>query len=365
MGFTMSDDLEELDLDALDIDAEGNIVKNDKPPEPTDTPREIKGSASLIDDYRTCPAKAYGRITRQPQEKGLPLFLGTSVHTTLEKFAKSRGQIDAVETFKKELKFEAERNNFDLKNKEGEDATTTGIRCVSAGVTVLSSAGRGVPLYQRLDPEYIERFFVIYRNGRKYVGKMDLITPINDWERYVIVDYKTGKNAPDPYELKESIQFSMYDYAAFTDESSTRTYGMWPERDVYLHLRGQSTEFHPSGKRKSAKDSKKPLKYDFPSKRTPQDVERHFNTVIEPAMAAMEAGVWFRGKPENCSWCGFFDKAKQRCTVQLPGDTLNLDDYVETKRAEPNAQPLLFSEAAIVASRKAGLKPYTDESHKD
>jgi hypothetical protein len=233
--------------------------------------------------------------------------------------------------------------------------------CLTAGLTILTHVGpSGIPYYKTLDKDYVERGFAIERNGRKYVGKLDLVA-IKDDGSYSVVDYKTGKTAPDDWKLKSDLQFSMYAYATYSDPNMARTVGRFMERGVYLHLRGKSLEKVASGLRaKSVKDTKDKslIQYSVPVKRTEEQ--------IEPVMGLMEAGAWFRNIGDDCKWCGFWNKDKQRCEVEIPLDATEKVKELEAKRLDhkpaptPNDEPqMLFDKSVVTESRKAGLKPYS------
>jgi RecB family exonuclease len=365
----MSDEYEELALDTLEVDEETGEVRKASvvDEEPRNLPNQIKGSASLIEDYRSCPAKAYARLTRQPSEKSISLVLGTAVHEGLEKFVKFRQ--DPQKTFENALKFEAEKNKIPLNTKEASDAMLVGVKCVGAGIGVLSHKGpTGIPLYERLDQDYIERYFVLERNGRKYSGKIDFIAIMQNEHDYVVGDWKTGKNAPSKLKLQEDLQFSIYGWATKNDPAM-RTYGRLMHHGVYMHLRGQSTELHDSGRRKAVKDTKDPskVKHDFPVTRTEEQIEDHFNSRIEPVMAAMEQGIWYRNSgtfANPCSYCSYFNKDKERCEVELPMDSgekkysLKKTSEQLVNELKPEPAGMLFGPEVIDDSRKAGLKPY-------
>ena len=328
----MNDELEEVDL--FDVDETTKEVIRPVNSEPdANLAKQIKGSVSLIKAYEQCPAQAYGRITRQYQEKGVALVNGIAVHEALEKYIKD--DVDPQAYYMRALQFEAEKNKVSLIGRDGDEAKKVGAECVGAAVGILNHQGKtGIPLKDRMDKDLVEKGFTIFRNGRKYVGKMDFVM-FTGPEQYVIGDWKTGKNAPDPYELNTDLQFSMYAYAAMHDESM-KTYGIWAERGVYMHLRGVSTEFDKNGKRVPKTRTKKPLQYDFPTNRTQVQVEEDFLTRIEPVMQDMEDGRWRRTKGKPCSWCSYFDKERVRCTVEIPQDALL------PRVLDPEANPNLF-----------------------
>lgn len=347
---TLAEELEELEL--FDVDPATGKVKRPESNEPdANLAKTIKGSVSLIKAYQQCPAQAYGRITRQKQAKSIALVQGIAVHEAIEKYIKY--DKDPIKEFMSALAFEAERNDIPLKGPQAEEARKVGPECVGAAVGILSHKGpSGVPLKERMDKDLIEKGFTVFRNGRKYVGKMDFLVFIGD-EKYIIGDWKTGKNAPDKAELNNDIQFSMYAYAGLNDPN-LKTYGLWPEYSVYMHLRGQSREIDANGRRVPKNRTKQPLQYDFPTQRTQEQVERQFVTQIEPAMSAMEAGHfgrWEGGKA--CSYCSFWDKSKERCTVEIPTDAL-------LKKKDDVPQEALFGERVLTESKAATLKPYSD-----
>jgi hypothetical protein len=350
----------EIDLDDWDVDETGQVVKVTAT-EPIPAPKTVRGSVSLINDYLACPAKAYGRITRQVQHKGIALAKGIAVHEALEAFIKEDGNLDAEKTFLSVLDFECDKNLIAKTNEKYAEARKTGLYCTIAGVTILKKPGSssGTPLFQRLDKEYVERGFAIERNGRKYVGKMDFVMFVRDKnserQSYVIGDWKSGKTAPNDIKLLTDLQFSMYAYAGMYDINSPKTYGTWMHHGTYVHLPGQSLERHPSGKRKSVKDVKNPdmIQRDFTVQRTQEQVEADFTDTIEPVMEQMEKGVWFRKRTEDCSWCGFWSSEKMTCTVELPSDAKQ-----RIREANEEQMLSLITHSELTESKKAGLKPY-------
>ena len=194
----------------------------------------------------------------------------------------------------------------------------------------------------------------------------------------MIPTHNTGKMLPvkttpdgkvNNFILDNDIQFDMYDWATFSDPSMTMTFGIWPSRSVWVHLRGQAQEFHPSGKRKALKDCKLPPKYDFPRVSTPESVEHRFQTVIEPAMRNMHEGRWSRNPGEHCmNICSYYDKDKRRCGAEIP-----LDGGEQRFKIRPTTEqlvnqidliPLLATED-FEKSKQATLKPYTEPPAKD
>ena len=309
------------EIDLFDVDEETGEVTRAETPEPdANRAKNIRGSVSLIKAYMQCPAQAYGRITRQKQEKGVALINGIAVHEAIEKYIKD--DVDPQAYYLKTLALEAELNKVALNTKDGDEAKRTGTECVGAAVGILDYEGTtGTTLKERMDKDLVECSFNVERGGRKYIGKIDFAVFAQDGTRYFLGDWKTGRNSPDQFELDNDLQFSMYPYATAHDPA-LKTFGKWPEYGVYMHLRGQSTEFDKSGKRVPKNRSKERLKYDFPTKRTPEKVEADFVNTIEPVMSLMEEGHFPRYQGKSCSYCSFFDKEKQRCGVEIPTDSL-------------------------------------------
>jgi hypothetical protein len=377
----VSEELEELNLEEIDVDPETGevVVKRVEDDSPIDTPKEVKGSATLISNYMQCPAKAYGSMTRQPQEKGIALIQGIAIHTSLEKYTKY--EEDPLKVFNRDLLYEAERNKLSLDGKEGDEARRIGTMCVTAGKVILDSKGNtGVEFRKRIDPNYVERGFVMVRNGRRYVGKLDGIA-FPKTGGYVPYDWKSGKNAPKPMTfgakipkesaLKQNVQFTLYAEGPRTDPTMPETFGKLPDRLVWMHLRGQSQERHESGRRKTVSQSEDgKVQYDFPTTRTQEEIDTHFTTVIDPIMGAMESGLYYRRDEGGmgCSWCGFWDKEKQQCKVELPVDAKErvkqareVQQATEKKHEVIELTASLFGtneQTMLTESRKAGLKTY-------
>lgn len=346
----MSEELEDIDETLLDVDPEtGEVVQAVIVAPDANLARTIRGSVSLIKAYQQCPAQAYGRITRQKQTKTMALVNGIAVHEALEDYIKL--DKEPQKRYDDVLKFEAERNEVSLSGTSADEARKVGRECIGAAVSILGYEGTtGVPLKERMDKDLVEVGFSVERGGRLYVGKMDFAV-FKKPTVYTIGDWKTGKNSPSPYELKTDLQFTMYPWAAFHDRK-LKTFGLWATSSVYMHLRGASQEKDANGRTVPKNRTKKPLKYDFPTERTPEFVEYQFVTTIEPIMESMEQGRFYRVEGKNCSYCGFYNKDKERCEVEIPADAL---------LAQQN-QLSLIGATELTESKRAGLKPYTDRS---
>lgn len=357
------EELEDIDDTLLEVDMTTGEVRRDESIEPdANRALNIRGSASLIKAYQTCPAQAYGRITRQKQGKTLALVNGIAVHTGLESYAKEEGK-DPQLVYAASLVYEAERNEVSLTGDKVSDAKKVGQECIGAGMAILDSQiNSDRPLKKRIKKDDIECGFTFTRNGFLYVGKMDFIVfkrvemPVN----YYVADWKTGKNPPSGkgpgkyYELDKDIQFTLYAEGSATDlKLSGRTFGEYPAWNAYIHLRGASTEYDATGRRVAKTRTKKPLQYDFPTKRTKEEIDWSFATIIEPEMKNMTDGRWGRRPGKACSNCGFFNKDKLRCEVEIPQDA--------TLKKEP--QLSLIEQGELTASRAARLKPYSDKAN--
>lgn len=343
--------LEDLDETMLEVDTTTGEVRRAESVTPdASLAKTIRGSVSLVKAYTQCPAQAYGRITRQKQTKTMALVNGIAVHEALEKNIKE-GK-DAQKEYESVLKYEAERNEVSLSGDAAEEAKKVGRECIGAAVAILDFQGKSPqPLRDRIDKDLVEAGFSIERNGRLYVGKIDFAVFKGD--DFAVADWKTGKNAPSPYELSTDIQFTMYPYALF-HEKRLKTYGKWAKQAIYIHLRGQSTEIGKDGRRVAKNRTKKPLQYDFPTTRTEEFVEYQFTTGIEPFMAAMEDGHFGRVEGKNCQNCGFFNKKANdgigRCEVEIPADAI----------LKKQQQLDLIDHKALTESKRATLKPYNE-----
>jgi len=294
----MSDDME---FEFEDVDIAPKIEEPGK-----QTSSGIRFSVSLIKDYRTCGAKAYGRINKLPQTKSIALVKGSSVHTSIESGIKN--EKPPIDYFREAIRAEADANEISLDNEAGQEAIAECEKMLGSAWTILSHQGAdGKPFYEKIDKGLVENFFRIERDGRTYVGKFDLMhfeTP----EDYSILDWKTNRNSPNETTLSQDLQFSMYAWAA-KNAKDLKTFGKFPKRLVWLHLRGKNI-----GTR-----SKPKYQYSFPTPRTEEQVEQQFLDVVEPAAKAIERGEWYKpvdGEP--CTYCGFWDKNKKRCTIELP-----------------------------------------------
>lgn len=373
------DDIElDLDLEGLEVDeTTGEVRRVSKPAAPASVSTKLgidfRGSASLLKDYQKCGARAYARITKQPGIKSIKLFNGSAVHSALEMYVKE--QSDPMKVYETELIKAAEENKISLGTTEAAEARQVGILCVASGVAILNTPSKaGVPLWKRLDPQYVEKYFIITRNGRKYSGKIDLVAFQEDPSKYVVTDFKTGGHAPDQYTLDNDIQFDMYPYALYHDKACTKTYGTWAQREVYLHLRGQVQEKDvKTGRRLSLAQreklppmTRKPLKYDFPTQRTLAQVEEKFENVLEPIMIQMENNVFIRNfEPSyGCQSCEYFkpdplDKKMGKCGVDMPYDHKTEKDVKNIDLIQLVAE--VRKEEAKAKEALPPLKPYPEE----
>lgn len=287
---------------------------------PRDFPDEVRGSASLVSDYQVCPAKAYGRITRQVQQsKGIALVQGIAIHTTLEKYITERS--NPADVLSKTLALEAERGGISLENDDGVKAFEVSNLCVDNGIKFLNHVRPdGSRFVDHIDPEYVEKGFSLRRNGKLYVGKIDLL--YYDDAGSIVLDWKSGKTAPTAFKMQENLQFSIYAWAAASDPELTKTYGQLPKKGVYVHLRGQNTEKSVDGRRLpiSRKTDPARIQYSFTTERTHEQIDRHFADTIDPVMDQIAEKRFYRNVGDACSWCNYFDKTKERCTVELPND---------------------------------------------
>ena len=316
------DELEEIDLSTATVDeATGEIIPGAEP-SLLDTPAAFSAqgwrfSASLLSDYVQCPAKAYARMTRQPSVKTVALINGIAVHEALEAYEKNPDQTNPVDKYQTQFEFEADKAR--LPKSELTD------KVVSEGVEMIGTAigpqilGAEMPdgrqFVRHLDPNLIEHKFDFTRDGRLWVGKIDLMHFFNS-EQYSIADWKTGRTAPSDLARSTDRQFSLYAYAASHDPT-LKTFGVWPTRMAILHLRGKNV----SGIRKSKKNPEPDMQYSFPITRTEDRVEDMFENTLNPVAEQIEKGVFYRVEGDHCGWCPYFDRYRGRCGATLPERT--------------------------------------------
>lgn len=308
----------------MSYDNEDDIIETDdwfvdtttgemRPKDGTETPlltvpaenKGIRFSVSLIKTYIDCPAHAYARITKQPERKSLALVNGIAVHEAVEDYIKHRN--DPIKSFRATFRAEAEKNSLSLvgddyqkKYNEGE----TMMQNILANVLDYKGPDN-IPFVDKIKPELCETFFNLTRNGRLWCGKVDLKHPEANGSN-VILDWKTNKTVPGKYELDNDLQFSLY---AWAEHQLT---GNWPSRLVWLHARGKNI----SGSRIK---SEKKFQYSFPTLRTPEQVEQAWTEVLEPYAKLIEDGVFPHPRGPSCTWGSYWNPAKQRCEVELPG----------------------------------------------
>lgn len=298
-------------------------------------------SASLISDYQDCPAKAYGRITKQKiLNPGVSLIKGSGIHQGIEVFLKERK--DPIKAYNDYLQSECEKQGLVMPESD----RLEGEFLVAVAHAYLSNP----KILDRVEPDLVERKFRIARNGRLYVGKMDLLIFDDLLERlaYTIVDWKSGKYAPakydiklpgSSYELNTDLQFTMYPWAAYHD-MNLPTHGLWASNEVYFHLRGKDITVYPinpkTGKQ-IKKDVPKRSKYDFTTVRTPEFVEQVFQDTIEPVCQDIEDGRFRRNRSDSCYYCNFFRKDVQKCGVELPGEGTGDTKQISLLGRDPRA----------------------------
>jgi len=186
-------------------------------------PKEYRGvwySASLLEDMAQCPAKAYGRITKQKQmNPGLALINGIAVHYGMERWLKDRK--DPIKTYNDTYKLEAEKQGVNWKSDEAEEKRREGEKMLAA----TWAQYKDPRFLERVDPKLVEPKFRVMRDGRMFVGKLDLLF-FKEPGRYNYVDFKSSKNPPSQWELDNDIQFNLYPWASFySDELPTNESG--------------------------------------------------------------------------------------------------------------------------------------------
>jgi hypothetical protein len=278
-------------------------------------PGELRVSATLLENYSVCGAKAWGAFTKQEQPKSFALVRGSAVHDALEQFAKF--QADPTKAYIEAFHREAEFNQLSVNGPFFKKELDEGRPMVAAGEAIL----RKDDFYKRIDPELVESWFEFRRDGVLFKGKLDLLH-FSSPTRYTIIDYKTGKKAPKQFDLDHKIQFLLYCEGTSKDPA-LKTYGLWPERCVWMHLRGVNL----SEKRRKPGETptEERFQFAFDTRPTREDVATVFTETIDPMITAMKAGLWPRIYSEACNWCGFFKKSADGsgsgvCTVKLPGE---------------------------------------------
>lgn len=304
----MSEDEEAIDLAGLEITPDGKVVSSKKN---ADSVKPSRYSATLLSQYQKCPASAYARITKQPENKSLALVNGIALHEAIEGYIKRRD--DMGETYKRSFTENSDKNNLDLTD------SSLGFEKVKTDAqAMIINAKANLDLdgfVEKLDPELCEVGFSFERNGRLYVGKMDLIHMSSDGE-YSIIDAKSSKVAPAPEVLNRDLQFTLYHEGSRSDPTLP-TNGKMARCGVWWHLRGKNVAKDETGKT-TRKVADKKYQYFFTTTRTDEDIQDQFRYTIEPVAEAMEAGVWYRNEKDHCGWCSYYDKAKGRCRVELP-----------------------------------------------
>jgi len=304
----VSEDEESFDISDLDIAPDGKVVaatQNETGVKPS------RYSATLITQYQKCPASAYGRITKQPENKSLALVNGIALHESIEGYIKRRD--DMGDSYKKSFTENAEKNHLNLADPSlGFDKVKTDAQAMIINAKANLDLDGFV---DRINPDLCEVGFTFERNGRTYVGKMDLVFFAPDGS-FSIIDAKSSKTAPAQEVLNRDLQFSIYHAGAKLD-TTLPTFGKWARNGVWWHLRGKNVAKDETGKT-TRKVADKKYQYFFPTNRTEDDVEAQFAYSIEPVAEAMESGVWYRNEKDHCGWCGYYDKDKKRCRVELP-----------------------------------------------
>jgi hypothetical protein len=286
-------------------------------------------SASLISDAQSCMAKAYGRITKQKQiNPGIALINGSAAHSGMEGWLKERK--DPIKGYNDYFKSECEKQNFDWKSSEAEEKRLEGERMVAATWERFKSES----FLARVDPNLVEAGFKVMRAGRLFVGYLDLLY-FKEPGKYNYVDFKTGKYPPkmnpatgSSFELDSDLQFNIYPWASF-HSLKLPTQGIWPEYGVWFHMRGKNIgkeevkhKDGTMGWQTAKKEANKVWQFDFQTRPTPESVEQIFIDTIDPVCGDLEDGRWKRNRNEMCHYCNYFDRAKEKCMVDLPIDGL-------------------------------------------
>lgn len=124
-------------------------------------------------------------------------------------------------------------------------------------------------------PLALEVPFEVPIAGTKLVGRIDKIEKDDSFD---VIDFKTGKEKPDPWFLRHNVQLTAYYWAAY------ELYGEWPDRVGWHHLRTGEV---------------------FWSERTEQDVNQ-LKQMIENAVQMHEMGIRHRIFHEKvCGWCDY------------------------------------------------------------
>ena len=314
--FDEDDGDEELDLSAVELTHDGKLIPRATAPELFQTVQqvvtpELRLSVSLIKDYDSCPAKAYARITRQKSTKTLSLINGSALHQGVEEYIKHR--TDIRRTYTAYLKENADKNKLSLSTPENVKFLEKFYPVVDLAKEELDRDG----WVDKLDPSLVEVPFEFRRNGRLYLGKIDAIDPLDRAKGlFSIVDLKTGKTVPSRTAFDADMQYSMYYIGAYSDPKLP-TFGKWPTEGIWWHARGKNVAKREDGTTDKRKGMAV-MQYKFKTVRTLEEVEQQFVESIEPAVELMEEGRWRKVRGAQCDWCSYFDKIKQRCTVELP-----------------------------------------------
>ena len=306
-----------IDLSQLELTTDGKVIAKQITDDQVDVANQqekknIRYSVSLIKDYQACPAKAYARITKQKSKKSYALINGIAIHESIEMFIKERA--DMKETYAKSFIREGLRNEVATDSIDAVKINKEAQPILVATHEILQADN----FVDKIDPLLCEVGFKFERNGRLFVGKIDLMFYNPDGD-YSIIDAKSSKNVPNQLSLNKDLQFTTYHAGALLDPTLP-TYGKWAKQAVWWHLRGKNIAKDANGNavRKNKTSDNRKFQYFFPTSRTQAEVEEHFDYTIEPIARQMEKGQWYRNEGEACGWCSYFDASKQRCSAEIP-----------------------------------------------
>jgi ATP-dependent exoDNAse (exonuclease V) beta subunit len=291
----------------------GQIIGPDKS---VDLSQPVKHhySHSFIKQLASCTAQAYFRKTNAPTRPSFALRRGTVVHELIEDYEKEKkdplaGLPEKWAANILEVKDQMSPED-QIKADKGYAETTQILEEFIAENAKLVSSGR-------IKPEDVEVPFELnltFNVGgliftRRVVGKIDLVLFNSDRTSYIVLDFKTTRQAPSPDDLARDTQFQIYALAA------TRIYGFPPKECIYYHLPGT----HLCKERFSEKAHPRPLKERKPGcevnyaigikPKTEEEVLDLLNTYYGGNILKWELGIVskdgladFKGK---CGWCEY------------------------------------------------------------
>jgi RecB family exonuclease len=225
-----------------------------------------------------------------------PLALGSAIHHTLETahLENNFNITHMLDTFKKEYNRIIVEEDVFVSYPQLRKLESEGLTMLEVYYAQIESGQ--ITKY----PLAVEKDFRIPIAGTFLVGRIDKIEQGDDGE-YSVLDYKTGKEKPDTWNLRHNVQLTAYYWACY------ELYGKYPKKLIWHHLRtGELLE----------------------TEREPRDVEQ-LKEMIHNAVTLKDLNVHHRVFHDRlCGWCDYRGETCDSLEIEkgLIQDRGNLDN---------------------------------------